>query len=80
MRLSRLKPHIHGQKMEFYYMINYSFKYLEFLDTVFLALKKKPLRALGPPAARYILSIPMCHQISSMFTTIPRLLCSVIFN
>ena len=24
-------------------MINYSFKYIELLDTVFLALKKKPL-------------------------------------
>ncbi|KAF7328363.1 Elongation of fatty acids protein [Mycena venus] len=32
-------------RMEFYYMINYYFKYLELLDTVFLALKKKPLRA-----------------------------------
>jgi fatty acid elongase 3 len=30
--------------MEFYYMINYSFKYLELFDTVFLAFKKKPLR------------------------------------
>jgi len=29
--------------MEFYYMINYYFKYLELLDTVFLAFKKKPL-------------------------------------
>lgn len=32
------------QRMEFYYMINYYFKYLELLDTVFLAFKKKPLR------------------------------------
>jgi fatty acid elongase 3 len=32
--------------MEFYYMINYYFKYLELLDTVFLAFKKKPLRAI----------------------------------
>jgi len=32
--------------MEFYYMINYYFKYLELLDTVFLALKKKPLQFL----------------------------------
>jgi hypothetical protein len=29
--------------MEFYYIINYFFKYLELLDTVFLAFKKKPL-------------------------------------
>lgn len=31
------------QKLEFYYMINYYFKYIELLDTLFLALKKKPL-------------------------------------
>jgi len=30
-------------RLEFYYMINYYLKYLELLDTVFLALKKKPL-------------------------------------
>ncbi|KAJ7293576.1 ELO family [Mycena rebaudengoi] len=30
-------------RMEFYYMVNYYFKYLELLDTVFLAFKKKPL-------------------------------------
>ena len=29
--------------MEFYHMINYYIKYLELIDTVFLALKKKPL-------------------------------------
>ena len=34
-----------SQRMEFYYLINYYFKYLELLDTVFLAFKKKPLRA-----------------------------------
>ncbi|KAF9453815.1 elongase of fatty acids [Macrolepiota fuliginosa MF-IS2] len=33
-------------RMEFYYMINYYFKYLELLDTVFLALKKKPMQFL----------------------------------
>ena len=33
------------QRLEFYYMINYYIKYLELLDTVFLALKKKPLGA-----------------------------------
>ncbi|KAL0951189.1 hypothetical protein HGRIS_007917 [Hohenbuehelia grisea] len=33
-------------RMEFYYMINYSFKYLELLDTVFLVFKKKPLAFL----------------------------------
>ncbi|KAK7054198.1 elongation of fatty acids protein [Favolaschia claudopus] len=30
-------------RMEFYYMVNYYFKYIEFLDTVFLAFKQKPL-------------------------------------
>ena len=34
------------QRLEFYYMINYYFKYIELLDTVFLALKKKPLRTV----------------------------------
>ncbi|KAJ3988590.1 GNS1/SUR4 membrane protein [Lentinula detonsa] len=33
-------------RMEFYYMVNYYFKYLELLDTVFLAYKKKPLAFL----------------------------------
>ncbi|KAJ6568499.1 ELO family [Mycena capillaripes] len=33
-------------RMECYYMINYYFKYLELLDTVFLALKKESLRFL----------------------------------
>ena len=43
----------HFQRMEFYYMINYSFKYLELLDTVFLAFKKKPLREFhGQSAVR----------------------------
>jgi hypothetical protein len=51
--------------MEFYYMINYYFKYLELLDTVFLALKKKPLRALGPQLTAFypfqrVIRIPPC--------------------
>jgi len=33
--------------MEIYYIINYYIKYLELLDTVFLALKKKPLGLLN---------------------------------
>ncbi|KAK7061940.1 elongation of fatty acids protein [Favolaschia claudopus] len=33
-------------RMEFYYMVNYYFKYLELLDTVFLAFKKKHLAFL----------------------------------
>jgi len=33
-------------RLEFYYMINYYFKYLELIDTIFLALKKKPLQFL----------------------------------
>ncbi|EKM61049.1 uncharacterized protein PHACADRAFT_180203 [Phanerochaete carnosa HHB-10118-sp] len=33
-------------RLEFYYIINYYFKYLELIDTLFLALKKKPLAFL----------------------------------
>jgi fatty acid elongase 3 len=35
--------HLLAQRMEIYYIINYYIKYIELLDTVFLALKKKPL-------------------------------------
>ena len=54
-----------GQPLEFYYMINYYFKYLELLDTVFLALKKKPLGKLQEIHARMksssqVLSVPPC--------------------
>ncbi|TDL28434.1 GNS1/SUR4 membrane protein [Rickenella mellea] len=34
------------ERLEFYYMINYYIKYVELLDTVFLAMKKKPLAFL----------------------------------
>ncbi|KIJ61763.1 hypothetical protein HYDPIDRAFT_137355 [Hydnomerulius pinastri MD-312] len=33
-------------RLEFYYMINYYLKYVEFMDTVILALKKRPLSFL----------------------------------
>nr|WHE05774.1 elongase of fatty acids [Flammulina filiformis] len=39
-------PEAWTPRMEFYYMVNYYFKYLELLDTVFLAFKKKPLAFL----------------------------------
>ncbi|TFK89950.1 elongase of fatty acids ELO [Polyporus arcularius HHB13444] len=35
-----------SERLEFYYMINYYFKYIELVDTMFLALKKKPLAFL----------------------------------
>lgn len=34
------------QRLEVYLLINYYFKYYEFVDTIFLALKKKPLTFL----------------------------------
>ncbi|KAF8553810.1 GNS1/SUR4 membrane protein [Imleria badia] len=34
------------KRLELYYMVNYYFKYTEFLDTVFLVLKKRPLSFL----------------------------------
>lgn len=46
--------------MEFYYMINYYFKYLELIDTVFLALKKKPMRK---PLNHFCFFLPTCFHL-----------------
>lgn len=54
------------QRLEFYYMINYYFKYIELFDTVFLAMKKKPLgmclrpRLGSPPLTVSTISLPAC--------------------
>jgi hypothetical protein len=67
-----------AQRLEFYYMINYYYKYLELLDTVFLALKKKPLRSTFPQHnSRYTLT---CPQNSCMCTTTRQLVCFVTCN
>ncbi|KAH7104418.1 GNS1/SUR4 membrane protein [Auriculariales sp. MPI-PUGE-AT-0066] len=39
-------PRAWTPRMEFYYIVNYYFKFWELIDTVFLALKKKPLAFL----------------------------------
>ncbi|KIK38654.1 hypothetical protein CY34DRAFT_809141 [Suillus luteus UH-Slu-Lm8-n1] len=43
---SMCAPSSWTDRLEFYYIINYYFKYYEFLDTLFLVLKKKPLTFL----------------------------------
>lgn len=43
---SMCAPSAWTDRLEFYYIINYYFKYYEFLDTLFLVLKKKPLTFL----------------------------------
>ena len=61
-------------------MVNYYFKYLELLDTVFLALKKKPL---GMPSLIHSFTVPTSHsepQLSFMYSTILLRLCCAIRN
>ena len=59
-----------AQRLEFYYMINYYFKYIELIDTVFLALKKKPLGAPDASSSRCPRSSPVVPvQHSCMFST-----------
>lgn len=67
------------QRLEFYYMINYYFKYIELFDTVFLALKKKPL------GMRYrvvcgIHALTGHIQLSFMYFIILPLLCYALCN
>ena len=51
--------------MEFYYIINYYFKYLELFDTVFLALKKKPLRKDVVNRMASVADLSQFHRIPS---------------
>lgn len=59
-------------------MINYYFKYLELIDTVFLAFKKKPLGQcflpsvlLFPQGIRSVLACfpPFCHGLALLLST-----------
>lgn len=61
------ETHPSSQRLEFYYMINYYFKYIELFDTVFLALKKKPLgmrchivRGIHALTGLFLYSFPSC--------------------
>ena len=51
--------------MEFYYIINYYFKYLELFDTIFLVLKKKPLRKYAVSMIKAsVIDLLQLHRIS----------------
>jgi fatty acid elongase 3 len=59
------------QRMEFYYLINYSFKYLELLDTIFLAFKKKPLRQCRQSSSKGCFDYFDAQSSSTFSTTLP---------
>ena len=45
--------------MEFYYILNYYIKYYELVDTIFLALKQKPLGPFSfPPNLLFAIGVP----------------------
>jgi hypothetical protein len=75
-----------AQRMELYYIINYYIKYVELIDTVFLALKKKPLGAFShiyilPLYKRFILiTTRLPFQPSYTYSTMLLLHCSAIIN
>ena len=69
--------HCHGfvqrntlQRLEFYLLVNYYFKYYEFIDTIFLTLKKKPLSEICDSCYWAVLTAKL--QRSFMYTTILR--------
>jgi hypothetical protein len=57
--------------MEFYYLVNYYFKYLELLDTIFLAFKKKPLRELLAFTLPFSRANSSCQSFFTFSTILP---------
>ncbi|KAG1733733.1 GNS1/SUR4 membrane protein [Suillus lakei] len=61
------------EKLEFYYMVNYFFKYVEFLDTVFLALRKRPLAFLHVfhhATVTVLCHISLAYEVTGSWTII----------